>query len=872
MGLRPADLWSAFVLTKMDRACIETGQLSLKNRLNLLVNRPVQTRHRIRNFFPKSRFMFTNYFKTAMRFLARNKTFSGINILGLAAGTLCCLYIVLYVTDQYSYDKQHNEVKDIYRVTAWLSSPGNAPAMTAYCSPPVAPALKKDFSGIAQFTRMIRTDGFGVKEHLLRYKDKSFYEKDAVYVDSTFFDIFRFHAQAGNLSQALSEPYTVVLLQPVALKIFGREDPVGKLISIDNAYGKHDFKVTGVIDESLGKSHIHANLFMTMNSGGMGEYARHNDSWAGNNFTSSYIRLTPGASAADLEKQFPAFLDKYGAQQLKNLGMTKQLRLQPVRSIHTTAGYAHDDQSVSSSFLWLMLLIAALIQLIACINFMNLSTARASRRAKEVGVRKVIGAGKTDLVRQFLGESLLITIVAVGVALPLLILVLPWLNQITAADIHPGLLLDYRIAGLLIALIAVTGLLAGSYPAFYLSAFKPIKVLKGNFTNHVSAAGIRRGLVVFQFVLSITLISGIIVIYSQLNYIKNKDLGFDKNQKLIFSFYTSEAKDHLPAFAGDLRQLAGVKEVSMANNHLGSSVPNSWVYFLSGGNGASGLDIKMMYTDEFFVKTNGIRLISGRDFRQQDSASVLINETTARKLGLTAATAAGTRIFPQQDPGESPAWLQIVGVMKDFNYNSLHDDVNCFMLRFADQTVKENVDIRSNLTVSAASGNYTVFLQQVQDIWGKHFSGVPFEYTFMDDLVQQQYATELTLSHIINSFTLMAIAISCLGLFGLAAFSAEQRNKEIAVRKVLGASVSGLVSLLSKDFLKLVGLALVIAIPLAGWAMQQWLQGFAYRVPLSWWMFALAGLLAIGIALLTVSFQAIRAAMANPTVTLRSGD
>jgi putative ABC transport system permease protein len=730
--------------------------------------------------------------------------------------------------------------------------------------------MEKDFSEVANFTRVISTDGFGVRQHLLRYKDKSFYEKDAVYVDSTFFNIFRFHFQAGNGAQALSEPYTVVLLQPVALKLFGNEDPIGKVISIDNAYGKHDFKVTGVIDESLGKSHIHANMYMAMNSGGMGAYARQSDSWAGNNFTASYVRLKSGASAAALEKQLPAFLNKYGAQQLKNLGMTKELRLQPIRTIHTTGGYNHDDNSVSSGFLMLLLLIAALIQLIACINFMNLSTARASRRAKEVGVRKVIGAGRSDLVRQFLGESLLITIVSVGIALPLLILALPWLNRITEANIHPGLLMDYRIGLLLIGLITVTGLVAGSYPAFYLSAFRAIRVLKGNFTNHVSAAGIRRGLVIFQFVLSITLISGIIVIYSQLNFIRNKDLGFDKDQKLIFSFYTGEAKDHVPAFASDLRLLAGVKDVSMGNNHMGAGVPNSWVYFLSGGNGASGQDIKQMYTDEHFVKTNGIRIVSGRDFRPLDSASVLINETTARKFGLTAATAPGTRIFPQQDPGEAPAWVQIVGVMKDFNYNSLHDDVNCFMLRFADRTVKENVDIRSDLTVSASAGDYKTFLQKVQNLWAKHFSGVPFEYAFVDDIVQRQYTTELTLSRIINSFTLMAIAISCLGLFGLAAFSAEQRNKEVAVRKVLGATVSGLVGLLSKDFLKLVGLALVIAVPLSWWAMQKWLQGFAYRVPLSWWMFALAGVLAIGIALVTVSFQAIRAAVANPVKTLRS--
>lgn len=814
--------------------------------------------------------MLSNYFKTALRFLTRNKTFSFINIFGLAAGTLCCLYIVLYVTDQYSYDKQHTNVDAIYRVTSWQSTAGNAPAMTAYCSPAIAPVMKKDFPAIEQFARVIKTDGFGARQHLLKYKDRSFFEKDVVYADSTFFDIFRYHFLYGDPSKALRDPYTIVLLQPTAAKLFGNENPVGKVITIDNAYGKNNFTVAGVIDESLGSSHLHANIFMAMNSGGIGEYARQVNSWAGNNFTFSYIRLAPGASAATLEKQLPAFLNKYGGQQLKDLGMTKVLRLQPMRAIHTTAGYLHDDGSVSSSFLWLLLLIAALIQLVACINFMNLSTARASRRAKEVGVRKVIGAGRADLIRQFLGESIFVSLLAIVIALPLLILALPWFNEITGANVQLDRLADYRIWVMLVTLVLGTGGVAGSYPALYLSGFKAIKVIKGNFINHVSAAGIRRGLVVFQFVLSITLISGIIVIYCQLNFIKKKDLGFNQKQTLVFSFYTDESKDRLPAFMTDLRGLAGVNAVSMGNNHLGSGVPNDWVYFLSGGNSATGQDIKQMYVDENFVKANGIQLISGRDFRNLDSASVLINETTARKLGLDPLKAPGTRMYPQQDASEKPAWVQIVGVMKDFNYNSLHDDVNSFMLRFADKTVKENMDTRSNLTVSVRSDNYKAFLKQVQAIWSKHFSAVPFEYMFLDELVQQQYTTELTLSRIINAFTGMAIIISCLGLFGLAAFSAEQRNKEIAIRKVLGASVSGLAGLLSQEFLKLIVIALVIAIPIAWWSAQHWLQGFAYRVPLRGWMFALAGFLAISIALLTVSFQAIRAALANPIRSLRS--
>ncbi|MBS1662625.1 MAG: ABC transporter permease [Bacteroidetes bacterium] len=814
--------------------------------------------------------MLSNYLKTALRFLLRNRTFSLINILGLAAGTLCCLYIVLFVTDQFSYDKQHDRVDEIYRVTTRGTVSGGSPFLTAYCSPPIAPTMKKDFAAVQQFTRVLDMNGFGAKQHLLRYKDSYFYETQAAYADSTFFDVFRFHFVAGNPKTALYEPYTVALLRPVAEKLFGREDPVGKIISIDNAFGKHDFTVAGVFDESLGKSHLQYNILISMNSGGMGDFIRSSEAWATNSMTSSYVRLTPGADAAALQKQLPAFMDKYGAEQLKRYGMTKQLLLQPVRSIHTSAGYNHDDHTVSSSFLWLLMAIAALIQVIACINFMNLSTARAARRAKEVGVRKVIGAGRGNLIRQFLGESFLLCLLAVIIALPLLLLALPWLNQITASDIRPQLLLDYRIGLLLLGLVLVTGFVAGSYPAFYLSAFQAIRVIKGNFTSRVSASGVRRGLVVFQFVLSITLIAAIIVIYSQLNYIKNKDLGFEQDQKLIFTFSTNDVRKQVPAFASELRGLAGVKTASMANNHLGWSVPNSWVYYANGHDPSSGQDIKQIYCDENFAKANGIRLLKGRDFAPSDSAKVLLNETAVRKLGLNMESAVGTRIFSQQDPGEKPAWLEVAGVIKDFNFSSLHEEMGSFMLRFADSTVRQWTDIRSDLTVNASTGDYKTLLGQMQTLWGRHFPGTPFEYTFMDDIVQRQYATEQIMSRIINSFTLMAIVISCLGLFGLAAFSAEQRSKEVAIRKVLGASIGGLAGLLSKEFLKLVAIALLIAIPIGWWMMQRWLEGFAYRITLSWWMFALAGALAVLIALLTVSFQAIRAATANPVKSLRS--
>ncbi|MEP7317859.1 MAG: ABC transporter permease [Panacibacter sp.] len=806
--------------------------------------------------------MIKNYFKTALRFLLKNKTFSFINIIGLAIGTLCCLYIVLYVEDQYSYDKHEKDARDIYRVTTWLSLPGDV-HNNSTCSPPIAPAMKRDFAEVENFVRVIGS--FSSSKHLLTYKEKSIYETAPVYVDSTFFDIFTYHFTNGNAKNVLSEPYSVVLLKPIADKLFAKEDPVGKVITIDGDNGKHDFKVTAVVDESLGKSNIQANIFITMNSGGVGEYVRQNDMWAGNNFTNSFVKLKPNADAVALEKKLPSFLNKYGAEQLKQLGMEKRLHLQPVGSIHTTTGYEVEmTKTVDPSFLNILILIAVLIQVIACINFMNLSTARASNRAKEVGVRKVIGAERKDLIKQFMSESFLLSLTGVLIALPLLFILLPYLNQLTQADIQLSMFSNYKIWLLLAGIIFVTGVVAGSYPALYLSAFSVIKVIKGNYTNHISATGIRKSLVVFQFVLSVILIAGITVIYSQLNYIQNKDLGFDKNQKIVFNFYTDDSRSKMSSFANDLRQLAEVKAVSQSNIYLSQFVYNDFGVYLAGSNAANATDAQVITSDENFAKTNGIKIISGRDFHLYDSGKVLVNETLLKRLGLKPEQAPGTRLYSQF--GTDPeTYVEMAGVMKDFNYNSLHNDVKPFMLRYD----PKRGDI-SHITVSVGSKNYPLLLSKIETIWHKDISGAPFEYAFLDDEVQKQYSAEITLSRIINLFTMMAIFISCLGLFGLVAFSAEQRKKEIGVRKVLGASVTGIVQLLSKDFLKLVLISIVIATPVAWWAMSKWLQSFTFRVDISWWMFALAGIIAILIALLTVSLQAIKAAIVNPVKSLRT--
>ncbi|HEY4197305.1 MAG TPA: ABC transporter permease, partial [Mucilaginibacter sp.] len=803
-------------------------------------------------------FMFRNYLKVSLRFLLKNRFFSLINIAGLAAGTLCCLYILLYVQDQYSYDKHHQDAKNIYRVTTSLAHTGDVAKM-ATASPPIAPALKSDFPEVVEYTRVVPT--LGVKAHLLTYKEKAFYENDAFMVDSTFFKVFTYHFTNGSPANAFTDINSIVLLKPVADKLFGTADPIGKVITMDDADGKNIFKVTGVVDESAGKSQLSANLFIRLNKNGYGGGILTNNSWSGNNFTYTFVKLRADANAKALAAKLPAFLNKYAADQLKNDGMKKSLYLQPIGSIHTTSGYdAESGKIVSSSFLYVLILIAVLIQIIACINFMNLSTARASKRAKEVGVRKVIGAGKYDLIIQFLGESFLLSFIGIIIALPLLWLALPYLNQITQVNIQLYLFSDPRLWLMLGGLVIVTGLAAGSYPAFYMSAFMAIKVIKGNFTNQISAHVLRRSLVVFQFVISIVLITGVIIIYSQLNYIKNRDLGFTKDQQIILTFHTNDTRKKMDALAADLQQLAEVRSISRASNTFGAGSYYDWGVYLPGTNPADAPDQQNLFADEHFVKTMGIKMVAGRNLMAGDSNKVLINEALAKRLNLDPSKAMGNTLLT----GDTRKY-QIAGVMKDFNYKSLHDNIHPFMIIYAPKADEVN-----NLIINTSTKNYQSFLAAVERVWRKDLPQTPFDYTFMNDRMQSAYENDMVLSRIINSFTLIAILISCLGLFGLTAFSAEQRNKEIGIRKVLGASVTGIVQLLSKDFLRLVIIAFIIASPIAWWAMNQWLQGFVYRVTLSWWMFAASAVAAIIIALLTVSFQAFKAALANPVKSLRS--
>ncbi len=801
--------------------------------------------------------MFKNYLKTSLRFLAKNKGFSFINIIGLSIGTFCCLYILLYVRDQFSYDRYFSHAADMYRVVSRIGQTrSGSPRIQATTTPPVAPALAAGFPEMLTSTRIAPT--LGSEQHLLRYHGQEVYEKAAYLVDPNFFELFDFHFSAGSAKDALNCPNGIVLSKPVADKLFGAEDPLDKEIFIQDGYGDNNFIVTGVVDERAGKSSIQAGLFIRMNPGAFHFIA--DSSWEDHNFIYTFVKLKPGQEVSELERQLPGFLAKHTGTPSGSPGVRKQLLLQPIRDMHTNGAYEGEmSKTVSRFFLDILMSIAILIQLIACINFMNLATARASKRAKEVGVRKIVGAGKKGLILQFLVESFLLALIAVLITLPLLSFLLPWLNNLTGANIQRTLFTDPEV-WLMLAVIAVfTGILAGSYPAFYLSAFQAPKVLKGDFTSHVSVAGLRRSLVVFQFVLSIILISSIVIIRRQLDYIQTRDLGFSKDQQIIFNFYTWATKKCAVYFALGLRQLPEISEASQTDNYPGGFHYADEHIYLPGAKGGVPVALQALSSDEHFLKTLGIPLISGRDFQPHDSGWVIINQTLAQRLGLDSAAAPGTTVL-----SVSGAKYKIAGVLRDFNYQSLHDQISPFMLVY-----KFNRYDFNHLIVRASATRYSSLLNKMESLWKTRVFMAPFEFSFLSDNVQKMYESEMIMSRIINYFTLMAILISCLGLFGLAAFNAEQRTKEIGIRKVMGASIQRIIRLLSIDFLKLVCIAFLLAAPLTWLIMNKWLAVFAYHIGIRWWMFALSGGSAISIAMLIVGFQAFKAAIVNPVKSLR---
>ena len=810
--------------------------------------------------------MIRNYLKTALRNLWKNKGFSAINIIGLAIGLATCLLILIYVMDELSYDRYNKNADRIYRLDTEIKFGGaNFIHLVMAQGPgPAGPAMLKAYPEVEKEVRLQKSGGF-----LVRKGSQNIREDAVLYADSTIFDVFTLPLIDGDPHTALVDAHTIVLSATMARKYFDGVDIVGKTLMINDSI---PYKVTGVMRDMPTQSHFHADFLVSLSES---EDAKQPDHWTQNSYN-TYILLRQGVDGHRFEGKLQEMIVKYIAPKLQSFmkvsldqfyksGNKYTYTLTPLTAIHL-----HSDKmgelgaNGNPQYVYIFSTIAVFILLIACVNFMNLSTARSANRAKEVGIRKVLGSLRGALIRQFIVESMLVSFVAMLLALGIAWLLLPVFDQLAAKQMSIGLFSRPLLAPGLLVLVVVVGLLAGSYPAFFLSAFQPIAVLKGNVARGFKTGWLRNSLVVFQFFISICLIIGTVVIYRQLGYIRSRSLGFNREQVLVIH-NTPALGAGITAYKNELANLPGVEGVTMSGYLPTAGDRNNNAFWLSPVfDIKKALAMEKWLIDEHYIPVLGMNILVGRNFSKDfptDSTGVIINEAAARLAGLTHPI--GANFYTFDDPeGKKPLTYHVVGVVKDFNFNSLREAVSPLVF-----FLKPNND---RIALRVSTDHVERLVAQVEDNWRKLAPGQPFSYTFMNDDFDALYRSEQRIGGISLSFSLLAIFIACLGLFGLAAYEAEQRTREIGIRKVLGASVTGIVALLSKNFLLLVGIAALIAFPLSWWAMHSWLQDYAYRISIGWEVFALAGVLAVGIALLSVGLQALRSALANPVKSLRA--
>ena len=810
--------------------------------------------------------MWTSYFKTAIRSLLKNRSFTAINVLGLMLGIAVCLLIVFYVLDELSYDRFNQKAERIYRVNNEIRFGGNENVYAA--SPaPAAIALRNDFPEIEQVVR-VQSGG------RIRVKKGNVYiqEEYSGYADSTLFSVFTLPMIEGDAAVALRDPNSVVIPEHIAQKYFGSADVVGRVLLVND---DHPYKITGVIRDIPDEAHFRFDFIFSVS-----ELAHsREDAWLSNNFN-TYVLLKPGADAAKVNAKFPAFLRKYMGPQLESFlhltmdgfeqgGNYYRFRLFPLLKIHLWSNCIDDlAPNGNIEYVYIFSAIAFVILLIACINFMNLSTARSANRAREVGVRKVLGSPRKYLILQFLAESILVTLAGAVLAVLLAWMLLPLFNTLSGKELVVSYALARAMAPILLVFVVIIGCLAGSYPAFYLSTFRPVDVLKGG-KGSSAGGGLKNGrlrsiLVVFQFAISFFLIASTLLVYQQIRYIQSRDLGYDREHVLIVQ-NTYTLGDRATAFKQDVSRLAGVEHLTLAEA-LPTDNYGNWTSLFED----RGLDQKRAIhsqrwsVDEDYLSTLDIRLIAGRNFSREmltDSSAIVINEAAAKKLSYK--NPLGKDVYaPTDNLLKNIATYHIIGVVKDFNFRSLRENVTPLVFQLGNDPSALTVRLRAGTNVAAV-------LAEVREKWKAFSPNEEFAYSFMDQDFEGLYRVEQRIGRLFISFSSLAILIACLGLFGLATYAAEQRTKEIGIRKVLGAGVSTIVGMLSGQFMRLVLLSVVIATPVVWLVMRKWLEGFAYRIDISIWVFAVAGLIALLIAMLTVSVQTYRAASANPMNSLR---
>lgn len=817
--------------------------------------------------------MIKNYFKIAWRNLLKNKTATAVNIFGLTIGLAACMLIVIYILHENSYDDHFKNSEQINLIGTTFIREGkeNNSAGTPFI---MGETMQMEFPEVQANTKLLSI--FTEDKTLLRYNlekgaPQTFYEPKGFIADSSFFNVFSYEFTEGNSATALNNPRSVVLSEEIAKKFFGNQPALNKNITVASNLTGGDvvFTITGVFKETNKPSHLDAGFFLSFKGGAMEEYIKsQGKNFVNNNMFFTYLLLKPGTDAAKLQSKFPAFMQKYAAADLKVAGFSKKQFLVSLKDIHLKSGIENTaTPSGNRTYLFILASIAVFILLIACINFMNLATARSSKRSAEVGVRKVLGAERGALIKQFFGESLLMAVIAYALSVTVTKILLPVFSSISGKSLSFSLTDNVFLIPCFFALAIVTGLLAGSYPAFYLSSFKPIKVLKGKISNTLAAVAVRKGLVVFQFTISVALIIATVVIQKQMMFLRSKDLGFEKNEQIIIPLRSETAKRAYTSLKNEISRSKDVNSVAASVYYPGIFNPEDNNFYRPGQDASQAKHTRTNRVDDHFLQTLNIKLAAGRLFSSQFAAdtgrNIIINEKAVKDIGFASAEKSiGEKLlFKFRDETLD---YTIVGVVKDFHFEDLQQPITPYAFTLNQSTNYNYLIVHGN------GKNIQQALSSIEQSWKSSVANEPFEYSFLDADFQKNYQAQERLSSIVKYFTIIAIIISCLGLFALAAFSAEQRIKEIGVRKVLGASAAGIVGLLSKDFLKLVILASVIASPIAWYVMSKWLNNFAYRTPITWVVFAVTIGAAVSIALITISFQAVKAAIANPVKNLRT--
>jgi putative ABC transport system permease protein len=799
--------------------------------------------------------MLRNYFKIAFRNLQKHKVFSIVNIAGLAIGLSVFWVMALYISDEMSYDRSYENADRIFRVVQAGSS-ATGSFKLAITAVPLAPALQHDYPEIAEVAR-IDQEGGGI----IDFQDKKIKVDDILLSDNSLITMFRYPFLSGNPDGALAKPNSIVLTKSLTLRLFGSvENAVNKVVSFENE-SNPAYQVTGVIADIPANSHLRFSALRSLPAG-------YTDGWE-NAHVYTYIMLKRGADPKKLEARFPTFYTRHFPAQLARLSQYK-MELQPVTSIHLHSAMDYEiDRNGDIRYVYLFSIVALLILVIALINYINLATARSSIRVKEVGIRKVIGSGRKHLILLFLSESVLFTLMAAVIAVFLTGIFLPLFNQLSGKTLGLWQFGRETTLSVLVLFSLFTGLTGGIYPALFLSHFRTIPALKGQQGNLHSNIIFRKVLVSFQFVMTITLIAGCCIIYQQLHFLLNKDLGFNKDQVLTFHIHKHEVRNQVEALKARLQQNPLIESAAAASIPIGNNYIESGSYYFeeNGEIASSSRQAQNLMIDASYLNTLQIKLITGRGFSNSmptdKTGAVLVNETLVKELGWKDPV--GKRVQYRNDEQGKTGEFTVIGVVKDFSIYSLQYKIAPLLLQ-----MPPTMNDEDNLYVRVRKNNIPGALAYIRNTYHQFDPDAAFEYHFLDENFAIHYESEKTQGSIILVFTILAIFIACLGLFGLVTFTAEQRTKEIGVRKVLGASVTQIVRLLSGDLILLVCLAILIATPIAWYCMHVWLENFPYRISISVWIFAFSGILALLIALITVSFQAIRAAGANPIRSLRS--